>query len=242
MERKKHILIILFFVTALSASSQHNEKIYTAYTYGDMKLWKNTMDQFRPITNNEKLELINYYYGYIAYCIDQKERNAAKAYIQKTEKLITELEKQKYMSSRTDAYRSALVGFNIGLYPYKAPFIGPESLTYAEKSVASDSTNYMGYIQLANIAFYTPAMFGGSKPEALVYYLKALNIMEMNETGIVNNWNYLNLLATLINAYYEIEEFEVAKKYCIKTLAIEPHFDWVKNELYPNILKAQKDE
>jgi len=241
MEREKHILIILLLAIGLSSFAQQNEKIYTAYTHGDMQLWKNTIDNYHPLTNSERLELINYYYGYIAFCIDQKERDAAKAYIKKTEKLITQLEKQDYKTLLTDTYRSALVGFYIGLYPYKAPFIGPESLSYAEKSVASDSTNSLGYMQLANIAFYTPAMFGGSKSEALKNYLKALKLMEQDAKALTNNWNYLNLLASIINAYYELEEYQAAKEYCLKTLAIAPHFDWVKNELYPNILKALKD-
>lgn len=51
------------------------------------------------------------------------------------------------------------------------------------------------------------------------------------------NWNYLNLLATIINAYIELEQYQKAKYFCDKTLAIEPHFDWVKRILYPQVLK-----
>ena len=80
-------------------------------------------------------------------------------------------------------------------------------------------------------------MFGGSKGLALEHYLKAMKFMESSNDYKTNNWNYLNLLATIINAHIELNQYEEAKKYCIKTLAIEPGFDWVKNNLYPKLLK-----
>lgn len=242
MERKKNILITLLMTFTLSSFPQSNVTIYKAYTIGDMSLWKKTMDTFTAHSNDDIIELINYQYGYIAFCIDKNRRGDAKAYIHKAEILLTHLEKQNYKPTLTYAYRSALVGFNIGLYPYKAPFIGPESLDFAERSVATDSTNYFGYLQLANIAYYTPSIVGGSKTEATKYYLKSLEIIEKKQCNIKNNWNYLNLLATIINAYYEQKQYTKAEEYCIKTLAIEKNFDWLNNELYPNILKALQDE
>ena len=66
--------------------------------------------------------------------------------------------------------------------------------------------------------------------------------MEKNQALLKNNWNFLNLLATIINAYYEIGNYGKAKQYCIKTLEIEPNFDWVKNVLYPKTLKKLENE
>ncbi|MGC9385086.1 MAG: hypothetical protein ACP5D6_10845, partial [Kosmotogaceae bacterium] len=66
--------------------------------------------------------------------------------------------------------------------------------------------------------------------------------LDKNHASLNDNWNYLNLLATIINAYYEIGNYEKAKQYCIKTLAIESNFDWVKNVLYPKTLKKTENE
>lgn len=242
MERKKYILIVLFCFIIVSIFGQINKTIYQAYISGNMVEWKKTMDSYKAITNTEKLELINYQYGYIAYCIDQNNEGDAEKYMQKAENLIAQLEKLKYKMLMLYAYKSAFIGFKIGISPYKAPFFGQESLTFAEKSVALDGTNYFGYIQLGNIAFYTPSLFGGSKKEAMKHYLKALVLMEKNSAILKNNWQYLNLLATIIQAYYEQEQYELAKKYCIKTLAIEPGFDWVQNQLYPKTLKQLDNE
>lgn len=202
-----------------------------------MSAWKKYIDSYQATTNSGKLEFINYLYGYIAYCIGQDNDDEAEKYLNKAENLLEELEGKQYKMSMVYAYKSAFVGFKIGLSPYKAPFIGQESISFAEKSLAIDANNYFAYVQLGNISFYRPAIFGGSKKNAIKYYLKALELMENNSNLLKFNWNYLNLLANIINAYKEIEEYELAKNYCLKTLAIEPEFEWVKNELYPEILK-----
>lgn len=234
MERTKYILIALFVSFCVSVFGQTNTEIYKAYIQGNMVAWKAHMDSYKANNNEQKLNLVNYQYGYIAYCIDQDKDDEAEKYLAKAETLLAELEKQQYKISMVNAYKSAFVGFKIGLSPYKAPFIGQESLDFANKAVAQDSTNYFAYVQLGNIAFYTPAIFGGSKTDAMKHYLKAFELIETNPNLHTNNWNYLNLLATIINAYYEMGKNEKAKTYCIKTKAIETNFDWVNNIICPH--------
>ncbi|MGC9375511.1 MAG: hypothetical protein ACP5DQ_10790 [Bacteroidales bacterium] len=242
MERTKYILITFLVSFCVSVFGQTNTKIYKAYIHGNMVAWKTHMDSYKANTNEQKMNLVNYQYGYIAYCIDQDKDDEAEKYLAKAETLLAELEKQQYEISMVNAYKSAFIGFKIGLSPYKAPFIGQASLDFAKKSVAQDGRNYFGYVQLGNIAFYTPAIFGGSKEDAMKHYLKALELLDKNHASLNDNWNYLNLLATIINAYYEIGNYEKAKQYCIKTLAIESNFDWVKNVLYPKTLKKTENE
>ena len=243
MERTKYLFVILFSLFTLVLFGQNNKSIYQAYVNGNMDKWKYAMDSLeaiKTISNKENLDLINYQYGYIAWCISNKKKSEAEKYMNKSKKLIELLEKQHYNLSMLYAYKAALVGFEIGISPYKAPFIGQQSLSFANQSVDFDSLNALAYMQLGNIAFYTPKMLGGSKPEAIQYYFKALKIMQEGIESTNGNWNYLNLLATIINANMELKQYELAKKYCLETLAIEPQFDWVKNELYPEILKNIK--
>lgn len=237
MERKKYLLITLLTLVFIPIFGQSDLPIYKAYTAGNMADWKKYMDTYTARNNEQKMNLINYQYGYIGYCIDQDKDNEAEKYLEKAEALLKQLEKQQYKMSMIYAYKSAFVGFRIGLSPYKAPFIGQNSATFANKSIDADKTNYFGYIQLGNVAFYTPTMFGGSKTEAIRHYHKALELIEKDISALTNNWNYLNLLSTIINAYYETEEYQKAQIYCIKALKIEPQFDWIKNVLYPRILE-----
>jgi len=240
MERTKYLFLILFSLFTLVLFAQNNKSIYKAYISGDMDKWKMAMDSLdiiKPKTNREKIDLINYQYGYIAWCIANDKDHEAKEYLTKAEEIIKALETQNYKLSMLYAYKAAFIGFEIGLSPYKALFIGSQSLIYANQATDIDSLNAMAYAQLGNIAFYTPKMFGGSKSEAMQHYKKAIKIMEEGDEQLHQNWNYLNLLATTINAYMEFGKYTLAKEYCIKTLTIEPGFDWVKKELYPQILK-----
>jgi tetratricopeptide (TPR) repeat protein len=219
--------------------------IYKAYITGNMALWKSTLDSLenRPGKSSaEILELINYQYGYTGWCIDQKQIEEAENYINKTEKLIRHLEQKEYDLSMLFAYKAALIGFKIGISPYKAPFIGMKSQEYAEISMGLNAKNPMACIQLGNICYYKPKWFGGSKKEAIQHYQKALMLMETNPTDLLNNWNYLNLLAIIIHAQMELGQYSIAAHYCEKALALEPSFDWVKNILYPQTLKELKDE
>lgn len=239
MERTKYLLILLCLFHGVLLGQNH-PSIYSAYISGNMSRWQYSMDSMETAqlkSDEATLDLINYQYGYIAWCISQNRMDEATVYLQKSRANLNRLEQKKYRLSLLYAYKAAFVGFEIGVSPFKAPFIGSESLEYAEKSVQLDASNALGYVQLGNIAYYTPIIFGGSKTEALGYYLKALKIFESNKILDSQNWNYLNLLAIIINAYIELNQYDKANEYCIKTLAVEPRFDWVKNSLYPQVLK-----
>lgn len=220
--------------------AQNNRSIYKAYVTGQMNVWKRTMDSLENIprkTTEEEAALVNYRYGYIAWCIGKKDAAQAEKQKDKAKRQVNALEKKGYNPAQLSAYRAAFIGFEIGLAPYKAPFLGSKSLTFAQQAVRLDSLNVLGIVQLGNIAYYTPALLGGSKKEALKHYLSALKIMESPDYDRKYNWNYLNILVTIIQAYIDQNQYEAARKYCIKALKVEPGFDWVKNKLYPQVIK-----
>ena len=61
--------------------------------------------------------------------------------------------------------------------------------------------------------------------------------MELNKEQIKDDWNYLSLQTAIAQAYEETGKWGLAKLYYEKILKIEPDYSWVKNELYPAILK-----
>ena len=241
MERKKYFLIligitfILFFGTASNKS-----KVYKAYISNDMPSWKIVIDEMnrQPAKSNEfRLELLNYQYGYIAWCIGNKQKKQAENYLELGQKNIEFLEKLSYKPSVINSYKSAFYGFSIGLNVLKAPFIGPKSVECAKLAITQDASNPMGYIQYGNSQYYMPPLFGGSKSVALSYFLKAEQLMEKKHDQVKENWNYLSLLTIIAKAHTELNEKAKAKACYSKILKIEPEFLWVKNELYPEIIK-----
>ncbi|NJK98142.1 MAG: hypothetical protein HC905_27415 [Bacteroidales bacterium] len=244
MERTKYILIVILLFSGIAGLyASQKQSIYQAYISGNMKLWKKTMDDMelqKAKSNDFLLELINYQYGYIGWCLGEKEWDLADNYIAKGEKNIEILEKSGYKASMTQAYRSAFYGFRIGLNKFQAPFIGPKSVDCAKQAMKLDATNPYGYIQYGNSQYYMPAVFGGSKALALEHYKKAEKLMEQQKEQAKNDWNYLSLLTMIAKAYTEMDQKTAAKAYYEKILKLEPGYIWVKNELYPKLLKEMR--
>jgi tetratricopeptide (TPR) repeat protein len=208
-----------------------------------MDIWKATIDEMNQQQNKSNefiLELLNYQYGYIGWCIGNKKNKLAEEYIKLGQKNIQILEKNNYKISMVNSYKSAFYGFRIGLNKLQAPFIGPKSVDCAKLAMKQDDKNPYGYIQFANSEYYMPTTFGGSKKVALEYYEKAVKIMESNPGQAKEDWNYLSLLTIVAEAYTELKYYKAAKLIYEKILRIEPNFSWVKNELYPNLLKKIK--
>lgn len=224
----------------LSNLRANKNVIYNAYITSDMALWKKTIDDMQKQNNKNAayiLELINYQYGYIGWCIGNKKYDEAKQYIALGEKNIEKLKKINYQLSMLNAYKSAFYGFRIGLNKLQAPFIGPKSVDCAKLAIQLDANNPYGYIQIGNSEYYMPAAFGGSKTNAIEYYKKARMIMESDSVMIKNDWNYLSLLTQIALGYEELEQYNKAKAYYDLILRIEPQYKWVKEDLYPKFIK-----
>lgn len=247
MEGKKcfTVMTLLLAFSLLTLSAQYKQEIYKAYIGNKMDKWKTTIDEMEA--NQKKsaeflLELINYQYGYIGWCLGNNEKKQAKEYLKLAEANLESLEKTSLYPSYVNAYRSAFYGYSIGLNKLKAPFTGPKSIGAAKKSMEENPNNPYGFIQYANAQFYMPPVFGGSKTEALEYYNMAKIIMEKDPIVMKNDWNYLSLLANMAEAYNELKEYDKAEQYYKHILTIEPNFLWVKNELYPNFIKNRSNE
>lgn len=242
MERKSYLIVALLIsvISSVIAEKEYKSAIYNAYVSNKMDTWKNSIDQMeRDEQNNPALtvDLINYQYGYVGYCIGLKRKDEAKSYLEKLEKNIEKLKKLKVELSSLSAYKASVYGFKIGLNPIRAPFDGPTSISASKEALKLDSKNPLAHIAYGNTQFYMPEVFGGSKNIAISHYLQAKKLMELHPKAIVNDWNYLSLLVTIAQAYEKIGLKTTAKHYYEKILTIEPDFRWVRNELYPAILK-----
>ena len=243
MERKKYIIIILlFFIITGETKGCYKMDIYRSFISGDMVLWKSVIDEMASVSKHIDMtaELVNYQYGYIAWCIGNSRYDEAKRYLEKAEKNLRILEKEERNLSSVNSYRSAFYGYRIGMNHLLAPVIGIKSIDCAREAIRLDDKDPFAYVQNGNIEFYRPSVFGGSKSEAIKYYLKALQLMEADSALIKENWNYLSLLTVIAQAYSYMDDYDLSVLYLKKILEIEPDFVWVRNELYPQIVKKME--
>jgi hypothetical protein len=241
MERKKYtIILILVCCCFVDLKASYSSDIYKDYDYNDMKDWKRLIDQIDTIQNKSNslmLELVNYQYGYIGWCVGNKRNEEAEKYIDILEKYLAVLELENYNLSMVNGYRAAVYGFKIGMDSWVAPFVGNKSSDCAKMAMKLDETNPFGYIQYANIQNYMPSVFGGSKTDALKYYLKAKELMEARPGFIKEDWNYVSLLTDIGKVYWALDDLQTTKEYFEKIMLITKQYDWVKKEMYPQLLK-----
>jgi len=226
MGRKAYTLILVLLLL-LSSVLHGNDKfiVYNAYIMNDMPAWKTVIDRLQKqekMSSESILALVNYQYGYIGWCIGEDRIPEAERYIALTRENLALLEETGYNLSMVYAYKSALYGYEIGIAALRAPFIGRKSIKYAERSVETDPANYFGWLQLGNIQFYMPSVFGGSEKEALRFFLKAKTLLEENREALCQNWNYLHLLTPIAPAYTDLKDYRSARLYYETTLKIEP--------------------
>lgn len=236
------ILLVLF---AFSLHASNKEEIYNYYVNNRMSDWKSLIDKLNITTdkNNEMvLELVNYQYGYIGWCLGNDHNDEALVYLKLAEGNVKLLEAKKFELSLINAYKSALYGYHIALSKFSAPFIGPKSSDCAQQAMLLDPNQPFGYIQMGNVRFHMPPLMGGSKTDAIGYYLKAKVMMERNGSEIHGDWNYLSLLTAIAKAYEAINDDAKAKLMYEEILKFEPNFTWVRDELFPKLLEKLKKQ
>jgi len=245
MERKKRFIIIILILSTVNVFASNKQTIYNAYISDQMDVWKKTIDSMEKNKTSAPvylLELINYQYGYIGWCLGNNDKNQAKQYLKLAEKNVDILEEQNYNLSLLHSYKAAFWGFKIAISPMKAPFFGKRCIKHVDKALELDASLPMGYVQHGTSYFHMPEMFGGSKEVALKSFHKAEKMMEETPEKIKNDWNYLSLLTIIAQSYEYMNKLEESKKYYEKVLSIAPDFVWVKTELYPGLLNKIKEK
>lgn len=245
MERTKNrLILILLFITSLQVKADYKSEIYSAYINNRMYQWKSIIDRMNslPVKSDELLlELVDYQYGYIGYCLGFEKKEEARTYLNSAQKNLNILENNKDYLSVINAYKSAFYGFRIGLNPITAPVNGLKSIDCAKNAIKLDPGHYLGYVQQGNIQFYMPSTFGGSKKEALQHYLKARELLEKEPGFITGNWNYLSLLVVIGQTYTYLKDYSSAQKVYEFILRTEPGFTYIRDDLYPKLLKQMQN-
>ena len=238
-------ILILFTLIFFSVSAEDTSKIiYKCYVKKDMSTWKAKIDSLQKeyevghLSIASQWQLLEYQYGYIAWAISKKKtmKREAEDYLDVAKENLTELVETNGKTSLSNAYNAAFVAYEIGITPFKAPFIGLKCMKYGETAVKQDSTNYFALIQYGNIMNYMPKAFGGSKDKALVYYKKAREIMRKDEVLYKENWLYMNLILTIADIYKNKNDYEATKQYYLEALELEPGYKFVE-ELMGNLGK-----
>jgi len=235
---KKWMMVGLILWVAGVQAQEYQSQIYQFYLDGRMDRWKSVMDrmnaEYESTASMELLyELTEAQYGYIAWCLSVKQKEEAARLLDLADGQIEKLLNWQPGNPRIYSIKGALYGFRIQLKPLRAPSYGKKSVEANDKAIQLGPREPQAWMEKANIAFYKPAAFGGSKDEAVLLYEKAVELYESTPGRTRENWLYLNCLVGLGMAYEKTDQIQAAGRVYEKVLRMEPSFKWVSEEVYP---------
>ncbi len=237
------VTIILFSCTpCIYSESPYRKTIYTTFLNREMDKWGSiihTIEASKPPKSVEqKLEYIDYYYGYVGHLVEIKQYDVAQIELVRGQKLIDEVLRISPQNATAYAYKGAFAGFKIAISKLKLINLYPEISKNIHKAYELDSQNLQANIDMGNIFFYFPYLLGGNKRQAVNYYIKGIKLIEQNR-NTTQNWKYINLLTILAITYDKIDMPEESRLTFEKILRKEPNCKYVRDELYPKLLEKQ---
>ena len=229
-------------IAGLVLGQDYQSRIYSAYIQNDMNSWKMVMDEMEANYKTNQgtsllYDLVEAEYGYVGYCISVKRKKEARILLEKAEDHLQLLLKVYKDDPRFLSLQGAFYGLRISLTPFKAPVYGKKSMEANQRALQLGPSEPQAWMEKANIEFYKPAVFGGSKREAVTLYKKAVRLYESDPRGTSQNWLYMNCLAGLGIAYEETGQIKNAGEVYRKLLNLEPSFSWIRDDLYPQYLQ-----
>ena len=102
------------------------------------------------------------------------------------------------------------------------PRFGPQSTREADRAIELDPRNAHAYIARAYNYFFTPAMFGGSKPKAVEMLKKAVEIDPASDAA-----DTAHIL--LAQAYFDLVQRDDALREIQEALRLNPERRWAQN-------------
>lgn len=238
-------LIILFILPVLLAAAQTKDlawyqcAFFESYRAGNMAPWPGLIAEMEKSTTKDlafKTEMVKAMYGLVGYQLGAKNKDFARAYVNKAEVYLDKLLDDHPKNAQLHSLAGAFYGYKIGLAVYKAPFLGPKSMYHMEKALTLDPEEPMGYIEKGNSLMYRPAAFGGDKKEALEFYTKALQLMEKRPSQKCD-WQKMLLRAFILKALYESNQTVKAEAFSGEMQKDYGSMTWIKSFVGANLME-----
>jgi tetratricopeptide (TPR) repeat protein len=239
MEGKKNQILVLVGIILLAFQVSGVPKkdlayyqcfFYESYRLGNMAPWPGLITEMENAKSPDvvwQTEMVKAIYGLVGYEIGAGKKDLARSYVDKADVYLDKLLKAHPDNAQLHSLSGAFYGYKIGLAFYKAPFLGPKSMSHIEKAIQLDPAEPMGYIEKGNSLMYRPTAFGGDKKEALIYYRKALKLMDTHNKEKCS-WQQMLLRAFILKALYETNQTAEANKYLLEMQKDYGSMNWIQ--------------
>lgn len=233
------ILALCCHLSDIKAGVVDHDRMFESYLAGDMAVWAEEIERCTKVdtlTVDDKLDLCNYLYGYIAVILKNEEKSRVEEWLSLWEGYLDAVERDGRALSVTQVYRSSVAAYRAMLYPIKALGYASQSIKTLDKALETDAENPLAIGLKGNMKFYMPAIAGGSKREALKLFIKALAIFDA-DCPVVYRWNYCSMQLCLAQAYEKTGDIDQAISIAQSVLAREPGYAYVRDVYLPSLLE-----
>ncbi len=226
---------------------QQNCTFYNGYLAGDIDLLvRGIAEQERRYrasgSSDDLYVLIVSRYGYIGYLLSVDNNREARRVLDAARENLEVLQGDDAFRARATAMEGALTAMRIALNPLRATYLGRRSMRLMEEALTINSSEPVAWVEMGNGRYHAPRLAGGSKEEAVRCFTEAVRLFETDERLLKCNWHYLHALVWLAKSHEATGDLHSAKETYEKLLSIEPQFMWVKQELYPELLKRMSEQ
>ena len=228
-----------FFLMAQQEPTTELEQLFhKAYCTNNIPLWEAGIQQLKATyqTSKDPLDLLaiaQAEYGLASSCMGNKEMEKAEKVVTAADDHLLEVLAQHKDNADANALYGGILGLQIGFSPFKGMWLGAKSGRYISTALKLEADNPIAWYQEGSSYYHTPSMFGGDLVKAEECYAKAVGIYEQKGGSLTYNWQYLNTLVWLGQAYLKNGKKEAAIATFKKCLTIAPNFGWVKHQLLP---------
>lgn len=240
MEGKKNKLVIFIAILVFgtfTATAQKKDLSYyqcaffESYRAGNMAPWPLLIAEMEKVKSTDltfQTEMIKAMYGLVGYQIGARQKDKARVFVDKASDYLEPLLEKYPKNAQLNSLAGAFYGYKISLAFYKAPFLGPKSLSHIEKAITLDPKEPMGYIEKGNSLLYRPAALGGDKLEALALYRKALHLMD-SQNNLQCNWQHMLLRAFILKTLFETNQQTLAEDFQKSMEKDYGSMSWIKS-------------
>ena len=215
----------------LTTQAQADQQTITAIENASMELNLSELVTIKESSNGYDRALANYRLG-LNYSFDQQQDKAIKSLERATEQL-TELVKINNQDNESWALLAQVYGLRIAYQPMSGSELGPKAAN-ALTAAQTISPNNPRVLLIKGVSKYnTPAMFGGSKHQALIELSHAIQ-QYSNDQYSEYHWGFAEAYTWRGLTQLELGNKEAALADWAKAVEISPNYGWAKSLLKKN--------
>lgn len=232
----------MFSLSNVNSHTKYEISLYKFFVENKLNKWEELIRQMEIEYNKTEDEDFLYkltyaQYGYIGYCIAQSKIETGKAVHRAAEKNIKKLIDESPSKAELYALKGALKAYAIEFDKINMIKHGLASMEWINKAYEKDKQNPLVLMEKGNMTYYIPSFLGGGIDNAIEYHETSIHLFENNLEKLEYNWIYLLVAANLGRWHEENNNIRQAKEVYEKILDHEPNYKWVKDELYPGLLR-----